>query len=182
MKTLSKADLHHLADQLERTARIIRDRGDEAVRRAGDWSGAALRSTGTDPGRGKGTTSDPTQNAAFRELEHPDPNAEQLILLSSEAGRAFDAVVTLESRLIRIATDRVTEPEKAGIGWCHCGRYCDGSASSRLRNGQCPACDQKERRENRKQAECDHASTVWHHGELSCADCGFIVSARIRAV
>lgn len=173
VKPVSASDLRHLADQLERTARVIRGRGDEAVRRSRDWA-TPLRSSGTDPGRGKGSVSDPTATAAT--MEHPDPNAEQLVLLSSEAGRAFDAVVTLESRVLRIATDAVIENQRAGIGYCEtCNRYMDGTANKRLRNGLCPACDVKARRERDKPQECRHHSVLWHRGESTCNHCGKVL-------
>lgn len=186
MKNVTTSDLTALADQLERTAKRIRLSGPEAVRRAQDWSGAALRSSGTDPGRGKGQTSNPTLNAAMQEMDHPDPNAEQLLLLTSEAGRCFDAVVTLESRISRIAVDKLTVNERAGIGWCAsptCERYCDGTASNRLRNLICPSCDQKERRDKDKPELCTHqAKRRWSHGVETCMGCGVELTEAGRAV
>lgn len=165
MRTLTTSDMDALAAQLERTARILRSKGHEALRRAKDW--ATPLHSATPGGRGKGHVSDPTGTTATSDF--PDPNREELILLTSEAGRAFDAVTTIESRVMRIATDAVIENQRAGIGFCSCGRYCDGTPSNRLRNDACPACDQKYRRQAKT---CQHAKALTSKGVIHCMDCG----------
>jgi hypothetical protein len=49
--------------------------------------------------------------------------------------------------LVVVLGKNLAANERAGIGHCGCGRYCDGQASNRLRNGLCPACVQRDRRD-----------------------------------
>lgn len=171
-RTVSSSDFTALAGQLERTARVLRARGDESLRRARDWA-TPLRSSGTDPGRGKGNISDPTGTAALSF----DPNAEELTLLSVDAGHCFDAAVSLESRVLRIATDAVIENQRAGIGECsECGDYQDGTRERRLRSGICDRCRKRLERKEAKNTPCEHRrSSTWSHGTRSCTDCGAVL-------
>lgn len=166
MKHITPSDIDALANQLERTARILRAKGREAVRRANDWA-TPLRSAGTNPGRSKGRITDPTSTAALSN----DLNAEQLTLLSSEAGRCFDAATTLESRIMQIAADALIDNQRAGIGPCaDCGDYMDGTTNRRLRLGLCEPCYRRAQRKTDQ--ECAHMRTKWHAGITTCMGCG----------
>lgn len=144
MRPVTPQDMDALAGQMERAARVLRTRGREAVRRAKDWATPLKSSQGFGP---KNETARPTENAA---LNH-DPIADELDLLSVDAGQAFDAVTSLESRVLRITTDAVIENQRAGIGHCgECERYMDGTKDQRLRLGLCEPCY---RRTQRKEAK-----------------------------
>lgn len=136
MKRANETEVDRMIQQAERTLALLRRQGVEAVRRAKDWATPLSSSTGPGP---KNSVSDPTGNAATAD----DDLREQWTLLSVELGQWFDTNVALESRVSRLTRDAVVENERAGIGWCECGRYCDGADSNRLRSLQCPACSAK---------------------------------------
>jgi hypothetical protein len=165
---ITQDEIKRVARQLRRSADILEQTGPKAVQLAEDWSKSPLRAAGMDPGRGSGGHGDPTPQAAMS--ERYDSPGEQLTFLSSEVGRAYDAAVTAGERVLNIARVVVAENELKGIGWCACGNYADGK-QRRLRNGQCPSCDQKERRETK--ALCDHKSKRrWSEGKTTCMACG----------
>lgn len=186
MSPISSDEMRRVSRQLERSAQILAETGPKAVQLAEDWSKSPLHAAGSDPGRGKGGHGDPTADAASASLWYHKPGAcsmpddagdcpgharydspgEQMAYLTAEVGRAYDAAVTAGERVLNIARIAVAENERAGIGWCACGRRCDGKGSDRLRNGQCPGCDQKERRDKAK--VCKHENRVWHNGVIRC--------------
>lgn len=187
MSPISSDEMRRVSRQLERSAQILAETGPKAVQLAEDWSKSPLHATGMDPGRGSGGHGDPTADAASHWYHKPgacskpdeagdcpgharfDSPGEQMAYLTAEVGRAYDAAVTAGERVLNIARIAVAENERAGIGWCACGAYMDGTSSKRLRNGVCPACDQRERR---GRSTCAHDKQVWHNGVRTCCGCG----------
>ncbi len=136
MKPATKADLDRIRTQLRRTLLTLEQHGDEAIRRAQDWATPLSASSG--PGQRNGV-SDPTGNAA----ERFDPLRDEWSLLSAELVNGYVAAVAIESRVSRLTRDAVVENGRAGIGFCECGRYCEGTQRNRLSMGRCPSCAER---------------------------------------
>lgn len=86
------------------------------------------------------TLHDPVGEAAVTAAEGGDPATRahrELIHLVKLYQRTAERIVQLSSEF---QPRKHTDYERAGIGYCACGKYCDGTSSNRLRVGQCPAC------------------------------------------
>lgn len=146
-----------IAKQLREYATALEDNGYEAWKRALAVTSPLRATSGT--GRSGGPTikvpneqgEDETVpvTAVEAAVFHRDPLIDAFPRLRQAVELAYHNAVDAHA-LIVVLTKNMAENERAGVGRCDCGRYCDGTATNRLRSGRCPACDQRDR-ERRKQ-------------------------------
>lgn len=142
---MSKPDPKRIAEALRAVAGVIERDGGEALRVARDWA-TPLKAAG---GAGqKGGHGDPAGElgAALADGTVNDV----LMLIAGRLTASYDAVyqaaLTAEYLTRTATTAARVDNQRAGIGACDCGRYCDGTPANRLRLGICPACQQHQRR------------------------------------
>lgn len=132
-------------------------------------------------GRPAGTHSDPTGNAIAEAYEDNPQLIRYRGLLVLHEDMCDAIMAGLES--LKFARECATQlaskiadkanPEPVGQGWCraHCGHWCPGTSSDRLRQGLCDAC-----RKWRSRNEIADLSDVakarrGNEGKCNCDDC-----------
>ncbi len=132
---MSRPNINAIADELERTARCLREHGDRALRLASDWQ-SPLASGGSGLRCPKNEVSRPTENRAIALIDGHgilnDPALEQ-DRLASALQAAWLAASTARLRVVSITRDITIQNGRAGIGSCtDCHKYLDGTKGNRL--------------------------------------------------
>lgn len=135
-----------IADQLEHTAKLLRQHGPRALTAADERTAIGYPSSTLGDGTPRGTTElTPTEASASQLLERGDRHLARQVDLALAMRLAWGASLRLQQLIVdtlgHADPDSSILPKQTGAGYCgRCTQWVPGSENDRLRSGWCDAC------------------------------------------